>query len=110
ATHSNQTHGLCAVSAVTFRTVLLSLYGTGAMPSEIFWLKLNDLDLRRSLIFLRGDKVVLARRVPLGKDLNKILASYLHSEDRRRVSDSPNVFVTNHGKPLTRDMMVNSFV
>lgn len=108
ATHSNQTHGLCAVSAVTFRTVLLSLYGTGAMPSEIFWLKRNDLDLRRSFIFLRGDKVVLARRVPLGNDLNKILASYLHSEDGRRLS-GPNVFVSKHGKPLTRDMMVDSF-
>jgi integrase/recombinase XerD len=108
ASHGNQDHGLCAVGEETFRTILLTLYGTGAMTSEIFWLKQHDLDLRRGLISLRGNRVVLARKVPLGKDLHQILANYLRSEQRRRVSSS-NVFVSREGGTFKADAIVNSF-
>ncbi len=108
ATHGNQTHGLCEVGEVTFRSVLLSLYATGAMTGEIFWLKLDDLDLRRRTIFLRGDRVVLARRVPVGADLHKLLVDYLRCEERLSVS-GPHLFVSRHGGPLKADTMVNSF-
>lgn len=108
ATRGNQAHNLCAVSETTLRTVLLTLYGTGAMTGEIFWLKRDDLDLRRGSIFLRGNRVVLARRVPLGKDLHRILVNYLHSEERRSVS-SPNVFVSKNSGPLKAYLMVYSF-
>ena len=83
ASHGNQDHGLCAVGEETFRTIILTLYGTGAMTSEIFWLKQDDLDTRRGLIFLRGSRVVLARRVPLGKDLQ--LAQLRSTPAQRRL-------------------------
>lgn len=107
-THGNQAHALCAVSETTFRTILLTLYGTGALTSEILWLRRDDLDLRRNLIFLRGNRVVLARKVPLGKELHRILAGYLQSEERRGIS-CRNVFVSKHGGPLKNNSLVYSF-
>lgn len=108
ATHGNQSHGLCSVSELTFRTALLMLYGTGAITSEILWLRRDDLNLERGLIAFRGNKIVLDRRVPLGKDLRRILVNYLRSEERKNVS-SPNVFVSKYGEPLTADSMAQSF-
>lgn len=108
ATQGNQSNRFCMVSEATLRTVLLTLYGTGAIPSEIFWLKRDDLDLRRSLIFLRGDRIVIPRRVPLNRDLRDLLGSYLRSEERRSVL-CPNVFVSRRGAPLPAGPMERSF-
>lgn len=109
ATHASQTNGLCAMSGRTFRTVLLTLYGTGARTGEIFWLKRHDLDLKRNLIFLRGDRKILPRRVPLNKDLREELSNYLHSEERRSAPPSPNVFVSHRGEPLGAHMVSIAF-
>lgn len=108
ATYGNQIHGNCRVSDATFRTILLTLYGTGAMTNEITYLTADDLDLKRNLISLRGDGMIQPRRIPLCKDLHELLISYLHSEERKSVS-SPNVFVTNRGGPLPTNQLDYSF-
>jgi len=107
-TNANHSHGLCVIGESTFRTILLTLYGTGAVPGEIFGLRRDDLDLRHSFIFLRGNRVVRARKVPLGGDLRKILACYLHSEERRRMSGH-HVFVRRDGGPLKAGTITSSF-
>jgi integrase/recombinase XerD len=108
ATHGNQTHGLCAMSDSTFRTFLLTLYGTGATTGEMIFLRRDHLDLKRNLIFLRGDGIILPRRVPLSKDVHELLVDYLHSEERKSTS-SPNVFVTKFGDPLPVHQLMYSF-
>lgn len=106
ATHENQNH--CLTSERTFRTILLMLYGTGAMTGEIVCLKRDELDLKRNLVFLRGDGTIQPRRVPLSKDLHQILMDYLRSDERRSIS-SPNVFVTKRGRPLRTHQLIYSF-
>lgn len=108
ATHGNQAHGLCVVSEKTFRTVLLTLYGTGATTSEIFWLRRDDLDLKSNLVLLRGDRITLRRRVPLNKDLHELLVNYLRSEERRS-APGPHVFVSKRGGPLPAHAMMKAF-
>ena len=71
ATQANQANLFCALSGRTFRTILLTLYATGARTGEVFWLKRDDLDLKRRLLFLCGDRKILPRRVPLNRDLRE---------------------------------------
>ena len=97
---ANHFHGLCVVGKLTFRTILLTLYGTGAMTGEIFRLKLDELDLKRKMVFLRGNRKILPRTVPLNKDLCEELNDYLRSRERRSVPASQTVFVSKRGEPL----------
>ena len=108
SSQDNQANHLCAVSTGTLRAVLLMLYGTGASTGEIFSLKREDLDLRRNLASLRGDRMIQPRRIPLSKDVHELLQSYLRSEERRKVSIQ-NVFVSRHGRPLRAHWMTNAF-
>ena len=105
----NQSHQLCAMSGMTFRIVLLTLYGTGARAGEILSLKREDLDMKRGLISLCGDRKLLPRRVPLNQHLHEELSQYLQSEGRRSVRSGPNVFVSCSGKPLRVPMIGGSF-
>lgn len=109
ATEGAQSNSSCLVSGATLRMVLLTLYGTGAIPGEIIWLKRDDLDLKRGLIFLRGNRVIAPRRVPLSRDLRDLLGSYLRSEEREAVL-CPNVFISKLGGPIPKDAMSISFV
>jgi len=100
ATHEIDTRSLWAMSEATFRIILLFLYGTGAKIGEVLWLGHDDLDLKRNLVFLRGDRKILPRRIPFGKDLHEELRKYLHSEERRSMPPGSNVFVSKRGEPL----------
>jgi integrase/recombinase XerD len=106
---ANHSHGSCAVAARTFRTVLLTLYGTGARTGEIFRLKRDDLDLKCNFVFLHGDRKILPRRIPLNGALKEELSRYLRSAERRSTPPSPNVFVSKRGKPLQAASMFASF-
>jgi integrase len=109
ATQANQANLFCAISGRTFRTILLTLYATGARTGEVFWLKRDDLDLKRRSLFLCGDKKLLPRRVPLNRDLRDELSDYLHSEERRCAPPSPNLFVSRQGEPIRARAIVGAF-
>jgi integrase/recombinase XerD len=108
ATLGNQTHGRCAVSDATFRAILVTLYGTGATTSEILRIRRDGLDLKRNLVFLRGDRVILPRRVPIGQDLHEELGAYLRSDERRGAT-SEYVFVSKQGGPIGLKSMSRPF-
>jgi site-specific recombinase XerD len=74
ATRDNQRHHLCAVNEQTLRAVLLALYGTGATTREILRLKCEDLDLKRRIINVCGDRIVEPRRIPISNDVSEIPA------------------------------------
>jgi site-specific recombinase XerD len=57
------------MSGATFRTLLLFLYGTGMRLGEALRLRLMDVDLRVSLVTIRGTKFYKSRLVPLGRDV-----------------------------------------
>jgi len=87
---------------------LLTMYGTGAFPKEILWLKRSDLDLKRNLMSLPGNAMIRPRTVPIGKDLHDLLSAYLHSKERSRVHND-NLFVSSSGKPLSERTFTKTF-
>ena len=58
------------VQSVTFRALLLLLYGTGLRISEALSLTLADVDLSQSLLTIHNTKFFKTRWVPIGPQLS----------------------------------------
>jgi len=63
--------------AVTFRTLLLLLYGAGLRFSEATGLTLADVDLSEAILTIRDTKFHKSRLVPIGPQLAAVLANYM---------------------------------
>jgi integrase len=72
----------CQISAMTLRTLLLFLYGTGMRVGEALRLRLADVNLDNSMVTVRGTKFYKSRLVPLGKDVVQLLRKYLTTPGR----------------------------
>ena len=70
--------GAVQLDAVTFRTLLLLLYGAGLRFSEATRLTLADVDLPEAVLTIRATKFYKSRLVPIGPQLAAVLAS-LHA-------------------------------
>ena len=68
---------LSPLRALTMRTTLLLLYGTGMRIGEALSLTLQDVDLRNCLITVRDTKFFKTRLVPFGPRLGAALTDYL---------------------------------
>jgi integrase/recombinase XerD len=69
--------------AMTMRSLLLLLYGTGMRIGEALSLTLQDVDLEDRLLTVRDTKFYKTRLVPMGPRLTMALADYL--TQRRRL-------------------------
>ncbi|MDD2808944.1 tyrosine-type recombinase/integrase [Rhodoferax sp.] len=67
---------LSPMLALTMRTTLLLLYGTGMRIGEALSLTLQDVDLGEHLITVRDTKFFKTRLVPIGPRLGKALRHY----------------------------------
>jgi len=65
------------LQAVTYRMLLLILYGTGLRVSEAIGLQLCDVDLEQRLLTVRNTKFHKTRLVPIGPRLTAELAQYV---------------------------------
>jgi integrase/recombinase XerD len=77
-----QRRASCRTSAITLRTLLLFLYGTGMRVGEALRLRLADVDLDYGVITIRGTKFYKSRLVPLGSDVVGVLRKYLATPER----------------------------
>jgi integrase len=77
------------MSAMTFRTLLLLLYGTGMRLGEALRLSLADVALSDGLITIRGSKFYKSRLVPIGQDLHRLLLKYRDQAQRRSQDYQP---------------------
>ncbi len=89
------------------RAILETLYATGARASEVAGLKLEDLYLEHGFCkcFGKGSK---QRVVPLGRPARQALGDYLQRlrpKLAERAADSPWVFLSKAGQPLSREML-----
>lgn len=98
----------CLMSAATFRTLLLFLYGTGMRVSEALRLRLIDVDLPRAVVTIRGTKFYKSRLVPLGLDVQKAIEHYLRLPGRRNQHYQP-LFQTKTCKPVSLQVVDKSF-
>jgi site-specific recombinase XerD len=82
AVPSCQRHAACRTSAITLRTLLLFLYGTGMRVGEALRLRMGDIDLDQGVITIRGTKFYKSRLVPIGSDVVQVLRKYLAAPGR----------------------------
>ncbi|MCI0430208.1 MAG: tyrosine-type recombinase/integrase [Rhodospirillales bacterium] len=73
----NSLHGAKQLTAITFRTLLLLLYGAGLRFSEATGLTLADVDLSEAILTIRDTKFHKSRLVPVGPQLAAVLANYM---------------------------------
>ena len=90
-----------------FRTkaMLELMYGSGLRVSELVSLTLNDIDLYNDTILIHG-KGSKERIVPIGEFGKKYLSDYLKVRNSllKTKNGNPNeLFLNNHGKPITRN-------
>jgi site-specific recombinase XerD len=75
------------LDAVTFRTLLLLLYGAGLRFGEATRLTLADVDLANAVLTIRATKFYKSRLVPVGSRLAAVLDSHVSQRRRARLVD-----------------------
>ena len=79
-------HPASRLQSMTYRMLLLLLYGSGLRVGEAIALRLSDIDLAQCLITVCNTKFYKTRLVPVGPHLSQQMAAYL---DRRRLLAIP---------------------
>ena len=79
-------HPASRLQSMTYRMLLLLLYGSGLRVGEAIALRLSDIDLAQRLITVCNTKFYKTRLVPVGPRLSQQMAAYL---DRRRLLAIP---------------------
>jgi integrase/recombinase XerD len=78
---------LSPLRAMTMRSLLLLLYGTGMRIGEALSLTLKDVDLEERLLTVRDTKFYKTRLVPIGPRLTMALTDYLLHRSRLPLPD-----------------------
>jgi integrase/recombinase XerD len=96
-------HPRSKVRAITYRALVLLLYGAGLRISEALALTLNDVNLSIGLLQIRESKFYKTRLVPLSPDLVNVLTSYASQRSKNHWTqpDTP-FFVCRSGQGVTR--------
>jgi len=95
----------------TYHCLIGLLSVTGLRPGEALNLELQDVDLRASLLTIRGAKFGKSRLVPLHASTRDVLADYLRRRHRLWATRpvSSYVFVSNRGNRLHRTRVNRTF-
>ena len=90
-----------AIDADTLRAFLLLLYGAGLRRSEAMRLKIEDVDLSQSLIYVRGTKFFKTRIVPLSDSLASVMRTFMARPGEHYSAGRESVVFSNrHGTAL----------
>jgi integrase len=103
-------HGRCGIRADTLRTFVLLLYGAGLRRGEARRLKVEDVDLHRSLLHIKDTKFFKARIVPISACLTKVLSAFVakHHGPCSRGGEEL-VFSQKDGTPLNDAVVTEAF-
>ncbi len=83
------------------RAILEIMYASGLRVSEAANLRIDDIDIDSGILTCKG-KGNKQRKVPLGKSAIEWIKSYLANRKKKEHIERKNLFVTNLGKPITR--------
>ena len=98
----------CTITAPTFRTFLLLLYGAGLRLSEALALQREDVDLPAGIVLIRETKFYKSRLLPIGPHLTRALAESGDAAPSRRAG-SRAFFVNRHGGAIPHQTMRCNF-
>jgi integrase len=100
----------CGIDADTLRTFVLLLYGAGLRRGEARRLKIEDVDLRRSLLHIKGTKFFKTRIVPISTSLSTVLKAFVAKHRDRHSRDGEDLlFSLKDGTPLTDSVVTEAF-
>jgi integrase len=86
------------MESATIRTMLLVYYGSGLRLREAINLTCADVDLNGAILTIRNAKFGKTRQVPVGSQLNRVLAQYDLTRPKRE-ANAP-FFATKAGGPV----------
>jgi site-specific recombinase XerD len=97
---------------LTFRTLLLVLYGAGLRPGEALRLRCCDVDLADRILAIWDTKFFKSRLVPIGTDLCKALETYWTVRRRLPLPDEMRsaFFCTRTGHKISLAKLESIFV
>lgn len=97
---------------LTFRTLLLTLYGAGLRPSEGLRLRCCDVDLGDRILAIWDTKFFKSRLVPIGTTLAAALGSYHAARQRLPMPDEARsaFFASRTGSAITLGRLEKVFV
>ena len=90
-----------AAPNLRYRTILMTLYGTGMRRSELCHLRTEDIDKERMVIRIREGKGRKDREVPLSPKLREQLRTYYRSVRRRNGWLFPSGQARRPDEPIT---------
>lgn len=102
-------HTRCGIDADTLRTFVLLLYGAGLRRGEARRLKVEDVDLQRSLLHIKETKFFKTRIVPISACLSKVLMAFVAKHHGRRSRDDDLLFSQKDGTPLNDAVVTEAF-
>jgi site-specific recombinase XerD len=96
---------------LTYRTLLLVLYGAGLRASEALRLRLSDVDLHNRLLSIWDTKFFKARVVPIGLDLGMVLATYRQARESlpKPAGARSTFFAARNGGAVSRQQLEKVF-
>jgi integrase/recombinase XerD len=98
------------IDADTLRTFVLLLYGAGLRRGEARRLKVEDVDLPRSLLHIKGTKFFKTRIVPISTSLSTVLKAFVAKHRSRHSRDGEDLlFSQKDGTPLKDSVVTEAF-
>jgi len=108
ATRQCQKRSLCVIDSVTLRCLLVTLYATGTLLSEVLDLRIEDIQLRSRRITLHGNRVTQFRIIPICSDLQKELQAYMALKHKGKKARG-RFFLTKSGQPINPGTLEDRF-
>ncbi len=98
--------------ALTFRTLLLTLYGAGLRAGEALRLRYGDVDLDVRVLAIWDTKFFKSRLVPIGTDLSNALTTFRaqRAELAHATGDAMAFFPSRTGAAVTLACLEETFV
>lgn len=107
-TRISQRNADCRIDAVTLRTLIVFLYGTGALVGETCRLCLKDVDLKKGSVTFREGGFNRSRSIPVAPELKSFLGRYLCKRLKQKTDDT-HLFVNKSGDALNRNTLMTTF-
>jgi site-specific recombinase XerD len=100
---------VAGLSALTFHTLLLLLYGAGLRISEALRLEDREVSLKDRLLTVRESKFFKSRWVPLGPRLTRVLSDYQQQRPQSSPASGSWFFQDLHGEQVKRSAAERAF-